>query len=209
MVKTARIEEPEGKKHPLPDLSQVQSNGPSREDTLFAIGQIKAIEAELSLIQAKRKKMRNVFKFGGHSLDALDWGVAEEKRMDGNETAKWRERVRVAQFMSLPIGRQVSFLDAPDAAPAESPDLSKQAYDEGYERGIKGDFPDEQKWMPLTPEGQQHVSGWDDAQQTYREKIGRLNEAIADKDKDDAAKKAKAKKAADDEEAEPDAAMVG
>lgn len=200
MVKTAQIKEPEGKRHPLPDLSKLVSNGPGREDTLFAVGQLKRVDAELELAKAKRKKLRNFLKIQGHSLDSLDWNISEERRRDGTETAKWRERVRVAQFMNLPIGTQVSFIENPAAAAAPNEDAMKRAYDEGFELGIKGEFPDEQKWIPLTVEGGQHRSGWDDAQKTYRDKFEALNAAIVDNEKQDEQKRAaKVKKAAGQE----------
>lgn len=190
MVKTARIEEPVGKSNPLPDLSKLESNGPGREDELFAIGQLKAINEKLAGVQLERKRLRNAFKIRGHSLDALDWGIEEEKRKDGTETNKWRGRIRIAQFMGLPIGSQVSFLDTMNGLAPTDSDLLQQAHDEGYARGIKGDFPDEQAFPPMTQEGEHHRRGWDEGQKVHQKKFVEISDTM------NAADKAKADKAA-------------
>ena len=179
MVKTARIEQPEGKKNPLPDLSSTQSNAPNREETLFAVGQLKTMATEKAALAKKHKSIRSALKLQGHVLKDIEHNIGIEKQLDDTELATLKNRARIAQFMGMPIGSQVSFTGILNGnAPSET-DLMKLAYQKGYDLGIEGGWPDEQAYPPMTQEGAKHRSGWDDGQKQHMDKLIKLNETIA------------------------------
>jgi hypothetical protein len=204
MPRTARIEEPIGKSSPLPDISQqVNSNGPDQWEVLFAIGQLNSANDRLKEAQTLRKRCRSALKLRGHSLDALDWGIKEKGLDDGTTLAKWKERQRVAQFMGLPIGAQVTFFETPQGNGLSQQSVNDKAFNDGKERGVMGLNPDDQAYPPLTPEGSEHRRGWNEGQDILKVRFTKMNADMAAAEAAKAAKNAK-KNGADDDEDEPD-----
>lgn len=78
-------------------------------------------------------------------------------------------------------------------------------YGERRERGLMGQNPDDQKWLPMTPEGQEHLRGWNDGQAVLMAKFRDIETGMTEAEKAEkkeaeakAAKKAaKAAKAAE------------
>jgi hypothetical protein len=213
MVQTARIVDPESKSRPLPDLSAELSNAPSREETLFAAGQLKSMNAEKAALTKKHKGIRNGLRLQGHVLKDIEHNIEIEKQLDDTELKTLKNRARIAQFMGLPIGKQVSFVDILSGDAPSQDDLMQLAYDKGYKFGLQGDFPDEQAFPPMTQEGENHRRGWDAGQKVLQEKFISLNETIKNSELSKAVKKKKDDEALDDdveldeEEAEPASAM--
>lgn len=209
LPRTARLKEHEGRT--LPDLTAPQpeaaSNGPDRDEFLFAVGQLKKHQQDVDEKKAALKKFRNHLKLRNFNLAMMDLAIEEANREDGTTIANMRDLKRYYEHMGLPIGHQFTLFDAPQAANGNAAgDLMARAFAEGRERGVKGEFPDEQKWQPLTPEGQEHQRGWSEGQAVHLAKFKALSEALAEADKVEAAKvakkaAAKAKAAAEAEEA--------
>lgn len=197
MVKTARIEQPQGMKNPLPDLSSAPSNGPSKEETLFAVGQLKSMAAEKAALAKKHKGIRSALKLHGHILKDIEHNIIIEGQLDDTELETLKNRKRIAEFMGLTIGSQVSFNDILSGDTPSQNDLEEQAYQRGYERGVGGIDCDTQAYPPITQLGAKHRSGWDDGQKFWHEKLLKLNETIANVEANKAAKKGKSD--ADDE----------
>ena len=213
MTRTARMKEHEGRT--LPDLSTpaqtVPSNGPDREEFLFSIGHQRKLQQAIDDAKAVMKKFRSHLKLRGFNLKAMDLAVEEQDREDGTTISNMRDLKRYFEFMNLPIGHQFALFDTPQAANSNG-DLMAKAFNEGYERGVRGDFPDDQKWLPVSPEGQEHQRGWTEGQAVNLAKFKALNEAMAEADKlaeAKAAKKAKAKAKAKAEEDEAEDAEEG
>lgn len=195
MPVTARIEKPERTVHP--DLTKKVFDGTNRPDkaeTLFAIGQIEAKMKKVEEAKLELKTLRSGLVLRGHSLDALDHNIKMRDQEDKTTEDQLRERIRVARFMELPYGFQVSFLDEQFEAAPSKDDLMKRAYDEGYELGIMAKDPDEQKWLPVSAEGQEHQRGWREGQAVNLSKLKDLETGISEADK--AAAKEKADKEA-------------
>ncbi len=209
MPRTARLKEHEGKT--LPDLSApaneaTPSNGPDRDEFLFAIGHQRKLQQAIDEAKAVLKKFRNHLKLRGFNLAMMDAAIGEADREDGTTISNMRDLKRYYEFMGLPIGHQFSLFDTPQAANSNG-DLLARAFAEGRDRGVRGDFPDEQKWLPVTPEGQEHQRGWAEGQQVHLSKFKVLEVSLAEAEKlaeAKAAKKAAKSKAKADEPEEPE-----
>ena len=203
MPRTAKIEEPAGKSHPLPDLSSAvaQSNGPDREEFLFMVGQIAKAEEALKAARDAKKKLRSHFKLRGVDLEQMDRAIDELEREDGTTVDNLRTFKRYCEFLGLPIGSQMTLFDMPQSNGMSQQSLLKHAAEEGYARGVMGKNPDDQAYPPLSPEGQEHMRGWSDGQGVLKEKFIKLSEAMADAEKEKADKKAKKAKSEDDKPA--------
>jgi ribosome modulation factor len=199
MPVTAKIEHAKGAT--LPDLTKEQpgtvSNGPSREDFLFMVGREIDHRNKVKEERAKHKRFRQFCSNQGVNLKAMDIAIAEREREDGTTLDNLKDQKRYFEFLGLPLGHQFSFFDAPTSA-ATAPDILKKAHDEGYELGLMGKAPDDQKYPPITPEGQEHMRGWNDAQSIHLAKFKTLEDGMTEVER--AAKKAaedKAKKKAE------------
>ena len=189
MPRTATIEP---KSNILPDLTVDQSghNGPGREDFLFFVGRLAAADKSVKDAKAARKKLRQFFQNQGVNLKAMDAAIAEREKEDGTTISNLRDLKRYCEYLSLPIGKQIDLFDMPPAA--SNADAEKIAFEEGRELGIKGLDPDTQKWLPTTPEGQAHQSGWADGQSVLLSKLKSLSDGMDEAER--AAEAAKAEK---------------
>lgn len=202
MARTARIEEPAGKSHPLPDLSgaAAPTNGPDREEFLFMVGQIARANEALKAARDAKKKLRSHFKLRGVDLEQMDLAIAEKEREDGTTVDNLRTFKRYCEFLGLPIGSQMQLFDSPQGNGVSHETILKKAYADGYERGVMGKNPDTQAYPEMMPEGQEHMRGWSDGQDVLKAKFVRLSEAMAAEEKAKADKKSvanKTKKSAD------------
>jgi ribosome modulation factor len=68
----------------------------------------------------------------------------------------------------------------------------ERARDEGFELGVGGKSPDEQKYQPVTPEGQAHLEGWNAGQDVHKAKFLELNAEQAEREATQAREKAEA-----------------
>lgn len=206
MPRTARLKEHEGRT--LPDLTTPPqpsaSNGPDRDEFLFSIGHQRKLQQAIDEAKAVLKKFRNNLKLRGFNLAMMDAAIDEAEREDSTTISNMRELKRYYEFMGLPIGHQFTLFDAPQEANSNGYLMAK-AFAEGRDRGVRGEFPDEQKWLPVTPEGQEHQRGWQEGQQVHLAKFKTLEQSLAEAEKLAQAKAAKkAAKAKAKAEAEED-----
>ena len=210
MVATARIEQNPKKSRPLPDLTasgKIDSNGPGKEDTLFAASQLKRMEAEKAALVLKHKRIRTGLKLQGHVLKDIEHNIAEEKLQDGTGLNTLKNRARIARFMGLPIGHQVTFTDVLTGAAPSQEELYQQAYDDGYRRGVGDGFPDEQAYPAMTQEGEHHRRGFDAGKEVNNKKFVELNKLVETAEAERAAKLAAKNGGEDDDDGdEPDEA---
>jgi hypothetical protein len=193
MPRTASLKKHEGRT--LPDLNApdkaAPSNGPDRDEFLFAIGQQNKLRKEVDDAKQKLKKLRQHLKLRNFNLKMMDMAIDEADREDGTTIANMRDLKRYYEFMGLPIGHQFSLFDSPASNGNGADDLMKRAFNDGYERGVKGQAPDEQKWLPVSPEGQEHQRGWNDGQAVHLSKLKQLEVSLSEADKLAEAKAAK------------------
>lgn len=192
MPVTAKIEHlPTGAK--LPDLTKAgaDSNGPDRDEFLFMVGQLAKADADVKAARDARKKLRQHFSNRGVNLAMMDAAIEEADKEDGTTLSNLRDMKRYFEFLGLPIGYQFSFLDQPPAAANGNAGSDEaRAFAEGRERGIRGLNPDEDKWLPVTPEGQAHLAGWNEGQAVNLAKFRDLHDGMTMAEKQAAADKA-------------------
>lgn len=207
MTRTTKIAGNPKKAKALPDLTAppaAPTNGPDREEALFMMGQFLAAEQVLRDARNARKRLRNQAKLRGFELEQFDRALAvREQRDDDTTLEQLKTFKRYCEYLGLPVGTQLQFFnDGKRKRPAFSEEsLQKKAYDEGYELGVMGKNPDHQAYPGMTPEGNEHLRGWNDGQKVNFDKFGKLNADMAAVDAE-RAKKAAKKKAADETPAE-------
>lgn len=149
-----------------------------RDQFLFLRGQLMLVDAEMDTVKKKRKTLRQHLENNGVALEELDDANRFADMESDTVLAKLQRQVQYAQWMGLPLGHQVSFLDMPPSAVAAK-SLTDTAYDDGYRLGLLGKNVDDQKWLPMSSEGMRHQEGWTDGQAVLQKKFIDLNRSMA------------------------------
>lgn len=158
------------------------------------VGQIARANEALKAARDAKKKLRSHFKLRGVDLEQMDLAIAEKEREDGTTVDNLRTFKRYCEFLGLPIGSQMQLFDSPQGNGVSHETILKKAHSDGYERGVMGKNLDTQAYPEMTPEGQEHMRGWNEGRKVNLDKFTRLSEAMAASEKEKAEKKA-AKKA--------------
>lgn len=174
MAETARLTDPLDGARVLPDTSI--GNGPSRDDLLFFMGQFRSADAKIAEARAVRKRIRSRAKLLGIDLQQFDLAIAQFDREENTTLDQLRTFKRYCELLDLPIGAQMQLFDMPESNAPSQEGLLKKAYQQGYDNGLLGKNPDEQAYPPMTPEGQEHLKGWNDAQAVLLSKLKVLDE---------------------------------
>lgn len=158
---------------------QVGDNSYTKEDLLFLNGQLdKAIEKKKEA-QALVKKVRQAMalkQIPVHILDeARHLATLEPENLLDHE----RQRKRLLEILCAEAGTQF-VLDFNTPKRATEDTLAKAART-GYQRGVGGDFPDEEAYPPLTEEGKAHREAWERGQKINLDKLKDLNAMEAPK----------------------------
>ena len=192
MPVTAKIEHlPTGAR--LPDLTNAgaDSNGPGLDEFLFMVGQLAKAEADVKTTRNARKKLRQHFINRGVNLAMMQAAIEELDKEEGTTLSNLRDLKRYLEFLGLPIGYQLLLVDQPQAAANGNAGSDEaRAFAEGRNRGIRGLNPDEDKWLPVTPEGQAHLAGWNEGQAVNLAKFRDLHDGMTMAEKQAAADKA-------------------
>lgn len=204
MPKTAKIDKPKGKVHkdktaPPPPAgaseATASSNGPDRDEILFMRGRFNAQKVKLKAEQQAWKKLRSVAKLRGFNLQQFDAAIAESELDDGTTLFNMKDFKTYCEAFDLPISYQFKLFDDPTDKAAFSEEYKlKRAYQDGYQDGLMGKDQDQQKYLPITAEGQEYLRGWNDGQAVLLAKIGKLEIEIKSSDKP----KRKGRKAAEE-----------
>ena len=183
-----------------PDLTKTASgaatpeqatNGPTRADFLFFVGQVAAIDRKVEEVQKERRALRSQMKLRGFNLAQFAAALAERDRNDNTTISNLKDFARYCTYLELPIGSQMQLFDAPNSGATFSQEaVMKRARARGYELGIQGLNADTQAYPPMTPEGQEHMAGWDEAQKEYRDRILDLKKVREEEEMARAAKRA-------------------
>ena len=174
MAETARLTDPLDDARVLPDTST--GNGPTRDDLLFFMGQFRSADAKIAEARAVRKRIRSRAKLLGIDLQQFDLAIAQFDLEDDTTLDQLKTFKRYCEMLELPIGSQMQLFDTPDSPAPSQEGLLKKAYQQGYDDGLLGKNPDEQAYPPMTPEGQEHLKGWNDAQAVLLSKLKVLDE---------------------------------
>ncbi len=215
MPRTATIANPTDGATVHPDLT-TGHNGPNREDFLFYAGQVDQIDDQQDALRKRRNAVRRAAKNAGIELKDMDWARAQRDFDPETVADEFKRRAQYAAWFDLAAEIPTDLFAAADKR-ASTEDLTEQAKRDGYERGVAGDSMDEQKWLPMTPEGQAYAAAWHEGQKVNFDKLRKLNADMAAAEKAKAAKAAKNAKAAkaaknakaadndDDQHPDPDA----
>lgn len=215
MPETATLSENPRKRAAKKDLrgaSIVGDNGPTRDDILFFAGLFAKDQAAIKAAQKARKATRQRAQLFGIKVEILDEVMREAEKEDDTTHERLSTFKQYAEFMGLPIGSQLTLFDAGGSTASSAREtLLDKAEREGRELGVMGKNTDEQKYPPMTDEGQAHLRGWHEGQKVQVEKFLKHNEEVAAAAAAEEAKKnkRKAKSAepeADDEAGEEEAA---
>jgi hypothetical protein len=193
MPAVATIANPEDGATVHKDLTE-KSNGPDRSEFLFLVGQLDKADDDLKEQQKIRKKIRQHATNRGLNLEMTDRARKERDKNDGTTIQNLKEFRRYCEYLQIPIGQQINFFDGPASAETQA-DLGDKAYADGFERGIAGKNPDDQRWLPNSPEGQRHFEGWTAGQAELQAKFMKMNSEMAEQERAAAAKKEKKKPA--------------
>lgn len=174
MAETARLTDPLDGARVLPD--KTIGNGPTRDDLLFFMGQFRSADAKIAEARAVRKRIRSRAKLLGIDLQQFDLAIAQFDLEDDTTLDQLRTFKRYCELLDLPIGAQMQLFDMPESNAPSQEGLLKKAYQQGYDNGLLGKNPDEQAYPPMTPEGQEHLKGWNDAQAVLLSKLKVLDE---------------------------------
>lgn len=174
MAETARLTDPLEGARVLPD--KTIGNGPTRDDLLFFMGQFRSADAKIAEAKAIRKRIRSHAKLLGIDLQQFDLAIHQFDLEDDTTLDQLKTFKRYCEMLELPIGSQMQLFDTPNSEAPSQEGLLKKAYQQGYDNGLLGKNPDEQAYPPMTPEGQEHLKGWNDAQAVLLSKLKVLDE---------------------------------
>ena len=156
-------------KKPKPDLSKAISNGPSREDGLFMLGQFLAYQKAIDAANTLKRHTRSRAKNMGLNLKEFDKAVAEREREEGTTLGGIADFKTYCGWFDLPIAKQVSISSAPQQE--DLVDFIKMAYESGYANGIMGLDPDWQAYPKGTQESESHLQGIAAGQKVLHDKF--------------------------------------
>lgn len=201
MPVTAKIPDPTEGAAIHPDLAAggVGHNGPpgmTQDMFLFYLGQIAKAAAAKKEAALALKKIRSRAEVDGVRLMVLDRAVKEMDQDPETTRSELETLQQYCGFMGLPITWQVVPVGTQGSLFGDGSQevLLTRAFEEGRGLGLMGKNPDEQKYLPISPEGQEHMRGWNEGQDVLLSKLKTLDEPLPEKPKK--AKKAKETKAA-------------
>ena len=186
-------------------MPETMTNQPDRDTVLFFVGQFRQSDDAVKKARDDRKKVRSRAKVAGIEIEQLDRAIAEMELDDGTTVEGLKTFQRYCEWLGLPVGYQLKLFDDPADGKAFSQEgLNSKARRQGYERGLQGLNADDQAYPPMTPEGQEHMHGWNEGQKVLQDKLIRLSEEVK---AEEAAPKKRGRKATKEAEkkAEPDA----
>lgn len=175
----------------LPDLTKAPSNGPTREDGLFMLGQWISAQKQIDLANANKRRVRSRAKNMGINLKQFDAAVAEREHEDGTTLTNFEDFQTYTSWFGLPISKQIKLMDALEAATS----VGDKAFDDGYQIGIMNLEPDWQAYPKGTQESELHLQGIDKGKKVLHEKSVIHAAQLIHMEEDEAKLKAKRKAA--------------
>lgn len=158
----------------LPDKSAKEVKGSNTVDAdtlLVYLGQIQQEEAKVKLAKQRLNKVWKLAINAGIVRKDLEL-VLKFADMDPDTVLGTIARIKdYAQWLEIPIGKQLSLFEIPNSSILSSDELAERAYRAGYVLGVQGKNPDDQAYPPLTDLGQRHLEGWGAGQRVHLERI--------------------------------------
>ena len=190
------------------------NEGPSDDDILFHLGQIKKAEDVIKQASKAMKKIKQRATNIGITLEDLADARVMLEMGPEKATAKWKRRIRYLRVLQVPVGSQLQMFDNPtDASAITQETLLKEAFSWGRALGVANEPPDWQKYHQETDLGQEHQKGWYEGQEVYSKLTNAnaaadINEAKSMQEKADEKLRQMADKKAEKEKAAADKAAA-
>lgn len=177
MPKTAKIpDESEQKKAAKPGAKEPKKGNdvvPYNQETfLYFVGEQQKLDGKIDVLKAQRKKLRQRAKNAGIAVGLMDTVLNEEDEEDEAIEAREREMQRMRQFLNLPIGFQVNFLDEWEkATPKNDDEIVAGAGTAGYIAGLRGKSLSDNPHGPETPQGQEWMKRFNEGMSELKARI--------------------------------------
>ena len=174
-------------KDEAPKESTAGSNGADAETVLLFVGQYKK---QMEKVAAEKKIAGKIKKLAINSgivwkdLElVLKYAELEPETVLDN----WTRQKKYAEFLGLPIGKQLALFEVPTSSIMSSSEMGTLAFNAGRALGIMGQNPDTQAYPVDNEHHQRHMEGWHDGQKVLLNRIGTIDIALnADGKADDA-----------------------
>lgn len=153
------------------------TNGASKEDFLFFKGLFENIAGDLRDVKGRRKQARARAESVGLNVDMLDRVIKDQDNGGEVTLDELREYKRYAEWLDMPVGTQLSFLDSPKRRKQKEDDREKAAR-VGYSHGLAGAARDEQAYPPLTEIGMAYADAYDRGQDELKERFVAYNNQV-------------------------------
>ena len=186
MVKAAKMKKPVVHK-----VEAAASNGPDKETFHIHLGEILRARAKVEAVRKVLKAARRAAQDAGFNLHDLDEMISMREQEPETVQDTIRRKAQYATWMGLAPGVQGDLFDH---AAARQDDKTKW-FEEGYVDGLEGVTAAGDRYDMTSEAGQARMKGWDKGQGILRD---RLAEMLSKKKDDAKAKKAKAKKGAEE-----------
>jgi hypothetical protein len=169
------------------------TNGPDAETVLLFVGQYKK---QMEKVAAEKKIAGKIKKLAINSgivwkdLElVLKYAELEPETVLDN----WTRQKKYAEFLGLPIGKQLALFEVPTSSIMSSSEMGPLAFNAGRALGIMGQNPDTQAYPVDNEHHQRHMEGWHEGQKILLDRIQPINIAL-----DSEGKAADAREAGDD-----------
>lgn len=159
------------------------SNTVDADTLLVYLGQIQKEEIAVKLAKQRLNKVWKLAINAGIVRKDLEL-VLKFADMDPDTVLGTIARIKdYAQWLEVPIGKQLSLFEIPNSSILSSDELAERAYRAGYVLGVQGKNPDEEAYPPISDFGQKHMEGWHAGQKVHLERIQPITIAMDAADK--------------------------
>lgn len=170
---------------PTEEPGEGHNSGEVTAETLhWFMRQLEAAEKKVDDAKKEFKGVRAKMEVQGIRLDVFDEVRSNSEQDDTTTRRTYDLRIHYSKLMGLPIGDQLSLLDADEAFRAKSEeDLIADARMAGYRAGMLGKNPEvENPHQPETPAFQAWMAGWNDGQAAIAAEMKAQKEKTAAED---------------------------
>lgn len=154
------------------------SNAADAETVLLFVGQYKK---QMDKVAAEKKIAGKIKKLAINSgivwkdLElVLKYAELEPETVLDN----WTRQKKYAEFLGLPIGKQLALFEVPTSSIMSSSERGVVAFNAGRALGIMGQNPDTQAFPVDNEHHQRHMEGWHDGQKVLLNRIGTIDIAL-------------------------------
>lgn len=143
----------------------------SREVFLHWIARHVDIENQQDELKKKRNLMRREMKNAGIDCGEFDTVRAMMNMDDETIALMYQQQIRYAQFLNMPIGSQLNFVDNPPQPEMSEQELEAKAANDGYLAGMTLSHQLDENPHPEGPQAQAWSKGWYKGQEVLAKQL--------------------------------------